>query len=137
MRISPRLNLKHLKTYSLDYLLSDVSPVLLCGPLDVFLGLVDLKLLLVQLVLQVCPGIVEGVDPPRQTVVGSLGVDQPALKVTDPPVLALSQGLEARNITVKLSVKLWSLYKFKHYVVRSPRIILKKSSPGFSLSHYS
>ena len=42
------------------YLLSDVSPVLLGGPLLVFLGLVDLELLLVQLVLQVGPGQVEG-----------------------------------------------------------------------------
>ena len=87
------------------YLLSDVSPVLLSGPVLVFLGLVDLELLLVQLVLQVGPGRVEGVDPPGQAVVGSLGVDQPSLEVTDPPVLALRQSLEARSVTVKSSTK--------------------------------
>ena len=78
-----------------------MSPVLLGGPLLVFLGLVDLELLLVQLVLQVGPGRVEGVDPPGQAVVGGLGVDQPPLEVTDPPVLPLRQSLEARSVTIK------------------------------------
>ena len=55
--------------------------------------------------LVVRPGRVEGLDPPGQAVVGGLGVDQPPLKVTDPPVLALRQSLEARSVTVKSSTK--------------------------------